>query len=56
VAPPPSAVDRFLIRDNPRESAVSSVFQIPAIPRDVGDHGDSLKPRGAKSPRFKLSS
>jgi len=48
VAPPPSAVDRFLISRR-RESAVGFAFPIPAIPRDVGDHGESLKPRGAKS-------
>jgi len=51
VAPPPSAVDRFLISRR-RESAVGFAFPIPAIPRDVGDHGDSLKPRGAnRGPR-----
>jgi dCTP deaminase len=34
VAPPPSAVDRFLISRR-RESAVGFAFPIPAIPRDV---------------------
>jgi hypothetical protein len=31
-------------------------IQIALLPRDVGDYGDSNKPRGANSPRLKLSS
>jgi len=58
-------VDRFLIRDHPRESAVKAwLLDLPAlavvrafvagfafpIPRDVGDHGDRRALRAHPSP------